>query len=320
MSRLTRWLRRLPGHVLMRPFLGLIPALLAVATARADADGPDYYRVSGIAVGGSLAIRSGPGVEHSRIGELPAGTDGLRNLGCQGGLTFAEWEKATPAEREAGRKRRWCRIESRGVTGWVAGWFLTEGEAPASPAGPVGAGQGPTFDCARATHDVERLICGDAELAALDRRMDSTYRAAVAVLAKVADKTAAQRSLRATQAGWVGGRNDCWKATDKRQCTKDSYLRREAELVAKYMLMPGSKPVFYVCAGNPANEIAATFFKSELPSVRLERGDTVKVGVATPAASGTRYDADFGVSFWIKGDEVAVEWPQGNTFTCVVRK
>ncbi len=40
--------------------------------------------------------------------------------------------------------------------------------------------QGPTFNCAKATGEVETLICSDASLAALDRKLDEAYKAAAA--------------------------------------------------------------------------------------------------------------------------------------------
>ena len=67
--------------------------------------------------------------------------------------------------------------------------------------------QGPAFDCAKADGDVETLICKDAALGALDRKLDEVYKAATA---KARDKMAA--TLRAEQRGWVKGRNECWKA------------------------------------------------------------------------------------------------------------
>ena len=53
----------------------------------------------------------------------------MRNLGCQGGLTFQEFQTLNPAEQAERLKQnpRWCRIEYQGVTGWVAGRYLAEG-------------------------------------------------------------------------------------------------------------------------------------------------------------------------------------------------
>lgn len=41
------------------------------------------------------------------------------------------------------------------------------------PVRPVRVGANPSFDCARATRNVERMICGDGELAAADRALSA---------------------------------------------------------------------------------------------------------------------------------------------------
>jgi uncharacterized protein len=41
-------------------------------------------------------------------------------------------------------------------------------------------GPGLAFDCAKATGEVEKLICTDEGLAALDRKLDGVYKAALA--------------------------------------------------------------------------------------------------------------------------------------------
>lgn len=104
--------------------------VLTAISAHAQDGGPDFFRVGGLPAGQALSIHSAPEASAGVIGEIPAGTDGLKNLGCRGGLTFAEWEKATPAERESARDNRWCRIGFRDITGWVRGRFIVEGAAP----------------------------------------------------------------------------------------------------------------------------------------------------------------------------------------------
>jgi len=175
----------------------------------------------------------------------------------------------------------------------------------------------PAFDCSKAEHEIEQLICSDDELGNLDRELAGVFKKSIEVLKGVVGGDAAIKELRAYQRGWIGGRNDCWKADDKRACTLYSYQSRIAQLSASYGLAPHGNPVEYVCNGNPADTVTATFFETDLPSVRLERGDSQQIGVLQPSASGSRYEAEFGVTFWIKGDEAQVEWPQGNAFTCI---
>jgi heat shock protein HslJ len=106
-------------------------SLMSGSAARAEADGPDFYRVTGVQAGSVLNVRAGPGLDQPTIGTLAHDADGIRNLGCEGGLDFAQWQAASPQEREAGRRQRWCRIEHGGTVGWAAGWHLGEGSAPA---------------------------------------------------------------------------------------------------------------------------------------------------------------------------------------------
>jgi hypothetical protein len=102
--------------------------LSAGMTASSAQDGgPDYYRVSGVSSGSALNLRSNPSIDATVIGRIPAGVDGLRNLGCEGGLSLPEFERANAAEREAATRTRWCQVDYQGVIGWAAGWYLAEG-------------------------------------------------------------------------------------------------------------------------------------------------------------------------------------------------
>ena len=89
---------------------------------------------------------------------------------------------------------------------------------------PTHAAQ-PSFDCHKATHEAEQLICKDAELAALDRSLAELY-------STVLKNTPAseRKPLKTEQSGWVKGRNDCWKASDPRGCIKSEYEARIREL------------------------------------------------------------------------------------------
>ncbi|MEE4380205.1 MAG: lysozyme inhibitor LprI family protein [Candidatus Competibacteraceae bacterium] len=83
----------------------------------------------------------------------------------------------------------------------------------------------PSFDCSKAEHEAEELICKDDELAALDRNLTDLYKA----LYKNTPASE-QKLLKAEQIGWVKGRNDCWKADDQYACVKDAYEVRITEL------------------------------------------------------------------------------------------
>jgi len=103
--------------------------LFCPGPAFAEADGPDVYRVVGVVAGDVLNMRAEPDPHAEKVGEIPPGADCVRNLGCQGGLTFAEYS-TLDADGRAKRARenpRWCKVDYKGTTGWVAGRFLAEG-------------------------------------------------------------------------------------------------------------------------------------------------------------------------------------------------
>lgn len=179
------------------------------------------------------------------------------------------------------------------------------------------AQQGPSFDCTKAESSAEELVCDNVDLATLDRRLAERYAAArAAISALEADSEDAMNNLLATQRGWVKGRDDCWKATDLRTCVADNYLMREGELVSQWLLEQPKAVVTYTCDGSPANEVTAYFFDTELPSLRLEYGDSIRSGWLVPAASGAKYAIDFGGSFWSKGDDAQFEPTEGDVVTC----
>ena len=109
--------------------------MMLVGTAAATADGPDYFMVRGVASDDVLNIRQEPDAGSRKIGEIPHDGNGIQNLGCEGGLSYGEWQEASPAEREAAERRRWCRIAYDGVEGWVAARFLAEGSEVVARAG-----------------------------------------------------------------------------------------------------------------------------------------------------------------------------------------
>lgn len=103
--------------------------ILGTSTARPEADGPDFYSVTGVADDDVLNIRAEPDPHAKKVGEIPPNGTCLRNLGCEGGLTFREFTELSEGQKAKRLKEnpRWCRIEYRGVTGWAAGRYLREG-------------------------------------------------------------------------------------------------------------------------------------------------------------------------------------------------
>lgn len=83
------------------------------------------------------------------------------------------------------------------------------------------------------------------------------------------------------------------------------------------IIVDPNNPVVYLCEDGPA--IVAAFNSVDPGTVRLKRGDSLVVATRVRTASGAKYEADSGITFWTKGDEAMVEWPQDNRFNCKVR-
>jgi uncharacterized protein YraI len=100
------------------------------APVSADADGPDYYVVHGVAHHDVLNVRAEPDPHAAKVGEIPPGAGCVRNLGCKGGLTFREFTELSAEQMEQREREnpRWCKVEHGGVTGWVNARYLREGD------------------------------------------------------------------------------------------------------------------------------------------------------------------------------------------------
>jgi uncharacterized protein len=86
----------------------------------------------------------------------------------------------------------------------------------------------PSFTCTSQAKEVEKLICTDAELAAMDVTMARLYKRVLKNTPK-----ADQQDLKAEQRGWLEGRNACWKAANHKACVKADYEARIQELKDK---------------------------------------------------------------------------------------
>jgi uncharacterized protein len=164
----------------------------------------------------------------------------------------------------------------------------------------------PSFECGKVkAGSIEEMICRDEKLAALDRKLAEVYGAA--------SKKAANEHppvLKAEQRGWIKGRNDCWKSDDKRRCVESVCVLRIAELQARYRLVPGKGPILYACDGDPKNEVIATFFQTDPPTLIAERGDQVSLMYLQPAGSGSKYQGR-NESLWEHQGEAIITWGYG---------
>lgn len=105
--------------------LGTLSA--AASQVQATADGPDYFRVVGVPDWDRLNIRSGPSARFRVIGTIPYDGRRITNLAeCLPKVSIDQYQQMTPWQVKQLRRRTWCRISYRGVTGWVASRFLAE--------------------------------------------------------------------------------------------------------------------------------------------------------------------------------------------------
>lgn len=119
------------------PWLFALPLLSVTGGAHAEADGPDFWKVVGVAADDVLNLRAESNPRAPKVGEIPPGATCVRNLGCVGGLTLARYTELSEAERVAAKKAnpRWCKVEYQGQRGWVAGRYLAEGDCEAKDSG-----------------------------------------------------------------------------------------------------------------------------------------------------------------------------------------
>lgn len=156
-----------------------------------------------------------------------------------------------------------------------------ESAAPAAvppPTGPVT----PSFDCAKAESEAETMVCADYGLAALDNRLAEVYAAELAKPDAVKDLAARQRS-------WVKGRDECWKADDKKLCVEEEYRTRIAELQINSPGAMAASAVEFKCDDNSKPFTMAYYNELDDKPAVITLGNDQAIIFPQPAASGTQY-------------------------------
>lgn len=173
---------------------------------------------------------------------------------------------------------------------------------------PERPAEGPSFDCREVVGEDERLVCGDPGLAALDRRLDAIYRQALDAAGDGRD------TLKATQIGWLKGRGDCWKAEDKINCVRESYLTRLVELQINSGAVVVPTPVEYLCDDGSKPFTAAFYDDLDPRAAVLTWGNDQAIVFARPVASGIWYGRE-GLDFREHQGEARVDF-HGNALVC----
>lgn len=166
--------------------------------------------------------------------------------------------------------------------------------APESEKSAVAASLKPSFDCAKAESEAEKMVCSDNALAQLDNEIARLF----ALAEKDSNLTAASKAeLITTQRGWVKGRDDCWKAEDKMHCVLTSYGQRAQELRISYANArsadPNARstgPVVFKCDGID-EPLGITFFVIEPGYAFLQNGNIAVMFTAVPDVPEAKYTA-----------------------------
>lgn len=301
------------------------------APAFAQAEDPGYFRVIELKTDDNVNVRSEPNANAKIVGKIPKNTDGVKNLGCKGGLTPKQLEKASAARKKENARTGWCQVEYNEVKGWVSRRLLAEGsgpkeeslesaeadekEKPAEPQKaetppPPPAKIEPSFDCEKAAKHAEKLICEDSALAALDREVARLYRLA----SEETNATPGFEELLDGQRRWLAERNTCFDA----ECLAEMHVRRVHRLRHDYPAarQPGNAsrsagPYVLRCDGLDA-AVGVSVVTAAPGYAHIAWRQSYAVMKKMPAASGVRYEGNF-ARLHAKGAKALLKLPAGDS-------
>lgn len=187
-------------------------------------------------------------------------------------------------------------------------------------------GVSPSFDCAKASSETETMVCGDPHLAQLDNEIARLYK-----LAENTPQPDRQRmqELRATQRGWIKGRNECWKADDKRACIVDAYASRIMYLRQGYANSRtdddagiSTGPFALACKGLDFG-IGVVFVRTEPSIAHLQWLDSSVTVTSEISGSGVKYTGsnhEGRYQLWTKGMEAMLTMPGRPETQCQIEE
>ena len=165
----------------------------------------------------------------------------------------------------------------------------------------------PSFDCSGARPgSTEDMICQDAELSELDRKVDRLYR-------KIKAQTTEEdfQTIQAAQRGWLKGRNEGWKASDPRRYVFDAYQERIAVLSVQAGEVTAPGPVSYDCTGGEFERLVASFYDTTPPVgvfTRTPGGDWPQyIATGWPDEGAIHYNIG-GLDFVERDGQVDLNW------------
>jgi uncharacterized protein len=176
-------------------------------------------------------------------------------------------------------------------------------------ASPVLA-SGPSYDCKRASNTVERIVCKDEALSALDRTLADAYANASKKL-----PPAGASEQRTVQRRWIRQRNHCAKQKDTRACVETAYRTRTIELRILSGELTGPAAISYKCEGHESLPVFASFYQTDPPAAVVTIGNDQFTAFSASTGSGAKYVAD-GVEFWEHHGDALITW-KGKDMKCV---
>ena len=167
-----------------------------------------------------------------------------------------------------------------------------------------------SIDCDRASNAVQKAICGDPDLKALDATMVSLYGDATkhATVER-------RRAIAAEQSQWVVIRDACASKPDLKSCVKDAYAKRSGALGA-YVASGLDRTITFTCEDE--STLTVKFVPAREDRAEVTHESSTWTLPRVKSGSGARYAVN-GMSVWSKGNDILFE--QGNSsLNCTAAK
>lgn len=178
-----------------------------------------------------------------------------------------------------------------------------------------------SFDCARASTAIEKLICRTPQLKQMDIELTRLYR-----LALTDDRSVPRPDkVEIDQRFWVVAREQCSADADPKACTVRRYAERAHQLRQGSAIVRTKDPnrltdgpVAFRCAGLNAL-VAATFFNVEPRVVYLKWANTAVTLSQVPNDSASQFsgkDNRGTYNFWQTGNDALLQIPGSGQMRC----
>ncbi|MBS0322053.1 MAG: MliC family protein [Proteobacteria bacterium] len=192
----------------------------------------------------------------------------------------------------------------------AGGAYAAEPANKAKPTAPAPVSDG-SYSCApaaaatRKPGSVQALVCGDAQLLALDRKLGAVI---VASQKREPSTAVLPQTIALVQKQWLEDRDACATAPNTYNCVRGLYRARIAELQGQYRLVPAHGPFRFACTGAEAGPLVITFFDTDPPSASMETERRTDLLFVAPSGSGARYVGGEGVQYWEHQGVATVTW------------